>query len=49
MSTEKVETIVAKDNKILISKEYLETLIEESNKKLIRCHNKFNLFQERLK
>ncbi|MEM1896037.1 MAG: hypothetical protein QXR54_02575, partial [Nanopusillaceae archaeon] len=36
IGNEKIETILSKNKKIIVSEEYLENLIEEANKKLLR-------------
>lgn len=46
MSSEKIETIIAKDGKVLIDDIYLQTLIDEANKKLLRNHHRIKQFNE---
>lgn len=48
MSTEKIDTILARHGKILVSEEYLKTLVEEANKKLKRTWEKTKKFQQEL-
>ena len=49
MSTEKIDTIVAKNGKVLVSDDYLKTLVLEANKKLQRTWDKIERLEEELK
>ncbi len=48
-STERLDTIVAKDGKILVTEEYMKVLVNEANKKLKRTREKMKKFYEKLK
>ena len=41
-STERIETIVAKEGRVLIDKEYLEILVQEANQKLMKTREKMS-------
>ncbi len=47
-STERLDTIVAKDGKILVTEEYMKVLVYEANKKLRRTREKMRKFYELL-
>ncbi|MFT4326173.1 MAG: tRNA wybutosine-synthesizing 3 family protein [Candidatus Woesearchaeota archaeon] len=49
ISTEKMETIVVKDKKVLVSDAYIEVLVETANKKLNRAHKRIDMFEQALK
>ena len=42
IGTEAMETIIAKDGKLLVSEGYLKELVKEANKKLLRNKNKID-------
>ena len=48
-STERVETIVAKNGKLLINEEYMAVLVEEANKKLRKTRERMHRFYENIK
>jgi len=47
-STEILETIIAKNRKLLINDDYLKVLIQEANKKLQQNKNKIKKFQTKI-
>ena len=49
IGTESMETIIAKNGKLLVDDNYLRTLIKESNKKLIRNKKKIDELYNKLK
>ena len=42
ISTEKIETIISKNGKLLIDEDYLKVLIKEGNEKLEKTWKKIN-------
>ena len=48
-STERVETIVAKNRKLLVNEEYMAVLVEEANKKLRRTREKMHRFYKNIR
>jgi len=48
MSTEKIDTIIAKDGKVLVSDDYLKVLVDEANKKLARTWEKTQKLEEEI-
>ena len=49
MSSEKIETIVKKEDKILIDDDYLRILIDEANSKLKKTREKISNFELEMK
>ncbi|MBT7930048.1 hypothetical protein HN682_09070 [Candidatus Peregrinibacteria bacterium] len=47
--TESMETIIAEKNKLLCSKEYIESLIQEANIKMATSRDKMNAFHKQIK
>lgn len=45
-STERIETIVSKNRKILVNEDYINVLVEEANEKLMRTREKMYKFQK---
>lgn len=48
-STERIETIVSKERKLLINEDYMKYLVEEANKKLLKTREKMRKFYDMIK
>ena len=48
VGNEKIETIVSKNKKLLIDKEYFYNLIKEANEKLKNVRKRINIFYKNL-
>ena len=48
LSTERIDTIIAKEGKILVTDEYLQILVDEANKKLLKTQEKIEKFKNLL-
>jgi len=46
MGTEFIDTIIAKDGKLLVDEDYIKVLIEYANKKLAKGHERINNFEK---
>jgi tRNA wybutosine-synthesizing protein 3 len=49
IAPDKIETIIAKESRILVTEEYFKVLIEEANTKLNRNHDKINALLDIIK